>query len=170
MVSKGLLSESIEKINKKYSIIGGISLYFLSFLTVIAALIFGKRSAKRTNLGIEKLGEAISLKNFLTSQDEQLDFQAENQMFFEKLLPYATAFGVEDIWVKRFADLEFRNPDWYEGEYYSALAFTSFSSSFSSGIQSASMSATRSSRGFSSGGGGGGSSGGGGGGGGGGSW
>jgi len=170
MVSKGLLSENIEKINKKYSFIGGISLYFLSFLTSIVAFIFGRKSAKRTDFGIEKLSEAISLKNFLTSQDEQLDFQAKNQMFFEKLLPYATSFGVEDIWVKRFADLEFRNPDWYEGDYFNALTFSSFSSSFSSGIQSASMSATRSSRGFSSGGGGGGSSGGGGGGGGGGSW
>ena len=170
LISKGLFTESIEKVNKKYSIIGGISLYFLSLITAFTAFIFGKKSAKRTELGIEKLGEAISLKNFLVSQDEQLDFQAKNQMFFEILLSYATAFGVEDIWAKRFADLEFKNPDWYEGNFYSALAFSSFSSSFNSGVRNASMTATRSSSGFSSGGGGGGSSGGGGGGGGGGSW
>lgn len=115
----------------------------------------------------------MSLMNFLKSQDEQINFQAMNQMFFEKLLPYAAAFGVEKQWAKRFKDIYLTKPDWYEGENFSNSVFISsmtgniggsMKSSYSSG-----MSSTRSSSGFSSGFSGG-SSGGGGGGGGGGSW
>jgi uncharacterized membrane protein len=94
-------------------------------------------------------------------------------MFFEKLLPYAVAFGVEKVWAGRFKDIKLHNPDWYQS--YDNRAFTtayflgSMNSSFSNFRTSATP--TRSSSGFSSGfSSGGGFSGGGGGGGGGGSW
>ncbi len=148
--------------------------------TVLAAMFFNplllvafflmSRSAKRTSKGGEAYAVIESLNNFVKSQDKQLEFQAKNQMMFEKLLPYAIALGVEKIWVERFKDLEFTKSDWYvSSSGYNALAFTNFATNFSPMVtKNVNISSTRSSSGFSSGGGG--FSGGGGGGGGGGSW
>jgi len=136
----------------------------------VVLLAFLRKSAPRTDIGIEKYSEAASLKNFLVSQDAQLDFQAEKQMFFEKLLPYASAFGVEDVWIKRFGNLDIKAPDWYEGDISNFYALNTINHTIGSAIgSSVSNSSSRSSSGFSSGFSGG-SSGGGGGGGGGGSW
>jgi uncharacterized membrane protein len=144
-------------------------LLFLSVITIniplcITALL-SLKSAKLNDLGIEKLSESLSLKNFLVSQDAQFNFQAKEQMFFEKLLPYATAFGVEKLWVTKFGSFDIKNPDWYVGDY---IYLNTLSSSINRSIAS-SISSTNSSNGFSSGSSGG-FSGGGGGGGGGGSW
>ncbi len=126
----------------------------------VFSLFFGRKIAPRTDFGIEKYSEAKSLENFLKSQDAQLDFQAYNQMFFEKLLPYATAYGVEDVWAKRFKDLNFSQSDWYEGGNYGAMQFSSFSHGLSSSVRSYSSTSSSGSSGGSSGGGGGGGGGG----------
>ena len=92
---------------------------------------------------------------------------------FERYLPYAIAFGVEQVWGDRFQDLIDRalvdpgyRTTWYSGRVMSYGAFShSMSSSFSSSVQSSSTPPSK-----SGGSGGGGSSGGGGGGGGGGGW
>ena len=142
---------------------------FVGFIfTSIVSFALGKNSVNKTRLGIEKYSEAKSLKNFLVSQDEQLNFQAENQMFFEKLLPYASALGVEKVWAKRFKDLNIIKPDWYEGDFSrGVMTFSALNTSVNSNLG---MTNSSSSSGFSSGSSGGGFSGGGGGGGGGGSW
>lgn len=128
---------------------------------------------KKTKLGKEQANVAKSLCNFLSSQSKQLEFQANKQMFFEKLLPYAIAFGVEKVWAKRFSNLKLTLPDWYRG--YNSNTFTTvyFISSLNSSLNSFSSvsqppTPTTSTSGFSSGFSGGSS--GGGGGGGGGSW
>lgn len=147
-----------------------LGMFTLNLLMLVAIASFGMKSAKRTDKGIEKYSEAASLRNFLKSQNEQLDFQAKNQMFFEKLLPYATAFGVENIWIKRFEGMQFKQVDWYEGDFSNTAALSTFSHTLRSSVRSSSTySTTTSSSGFHSGFSGG-SSGGGGGGGGGGSW
>ncbi|KKS31573.1 hypothetical protein A2380_00850 [candidate division WWE3 bacterium RIFOXYB1_FULL_43_24] len=150
---------------------GYLALSIMSFFTgniflAAVSFILGRKSPKRPDSGIQTYSEAVSLKNFLVSQDPQFDFQAQEMMFFEKLLPYATAFGVEDVWIKRFKDLFNTNPEWYRGDDFTRLVV--LNSIVNSSYHSASAS-SRSSSGFGSGFSGG-SSGGGGGGGGGGSW
>ena len=167
-------SKPTEELNKNSTIIG-VGLMTLNILLTLVSVFFGKNTVKRTEKGIEKYSEAFSLFNFLKSQDEQLNFQSKNQMFFEKLLPYAAAFGVEKIWAGRFKDISMVTPDWYEGINFTNSDFvTSMTRSIGGSMRSAyssGMSSTRSSSGFSSGfSSGGGFSGGGGGGGGGGSW
>ena len=80
---------------------------------------------RKTALGSETAGVARSLRNFLASQERQLEFQAKNQMFFEKLLAYAVVFKVEKIWAERFKDIAMKSPDWYQG--YGGARFNSFS-------------------------------------------
>lgn len=149
-----------------FSSLAVVSAIFGNFLLAGVLFILGRKSPERTDLGIEKYSEAISLKNFLSSQDDQIDFQAKEMLFFEKLLPYATAFGVDDIWMKRFKNLYGSTPEWYQGKDLTSLALLNRAVSNSyrvSTYKGSSSSGFRS--GFS-----GGHSGGGGGGGGGGSW
>jgi uncharacterized membrane protein YgcG len=119
---------------------------------IIASLAFGMRSIRYSITGIEKYGEARSLKNFLVSQEDQLDFQAKNQMFFERLLPYATAFGVEDIWAQRFKDIQFTQPEWYSGNNFNPGMYSAFTHALgASSRQAIAASTSSSSSGFSSG-------------------
>lgn len=154
-----------------YMALAVVALMSFNPILFLVALIFGQNMPRKTLFGAEQAAVARSLKNFLTSQDKQLAFQAKNQMMFEKLLAFAVAFGVEEIWAARFKSLGIKNPDWYQsstGGRFNSVAFAhslghGMSSSFAASI--AAHSSTGSSSGFS-----GGSSGGGGGGGGGGSW
>lgn len=143
---------------------GNLPLAFISF-------IFGRIMPRKTQAGSDAYSVSKSLKNFLSTQERQLEFQANKQLMFEKLLPYAIVFGVEKIWAKRFQTLNIKAPSWYSS--YDRGTFNSFIfvSSLNSSMRSFQTAATptRSSSGFSSGFGGG-FSGGGGGGGGGGSW
>lgn len=171
MVSNGSFPDDPHKTRVFYGVITGLALFTMNIFLVLTSLIFGRAMPKKTILGKEQADVAKSLYNFLTTQERQLAFQADRQMFFEKLLPYAVAFGVEKIWAKRFADFALKQPDWYQGYDHRAFNTVVFASALNSSLSSfrASATPTTSSSGFSSGSSGG-FSGGGGGGGGGGSW
>lgn len=182
MIYKGMIKEGFfpadpHQIRIFYGVITTLALFTLNFPLVVSSLIFGRIMAKKTVYGKEQANVAKSLFNFLTSQKRQLEFQAKTnlpdgrQVFFEKLLPYAVAFGVERVWAKRFTNMNLRQPDWYQtydGRAFSILYFTNSLNLSLSSFKSA-VTPTTSTSGFSSGFSGG-SSGGGGGGGGGGSW
>ncbi len=172
LVKEGFFPENPDSIRNKYYVLA-----FFGFLTVnpllfLAGVIFGTLMPRKTEFGAQGAAVGRSLKNFLVSQDEKLAFQAKHGMMFEKLLPYAVAFGVEKIWAQKFKDLNLPPPAWYvssaPGRYSSAHIVKGLQKG--ARVSFASSVGTKSSSGFSSGFTGGGSSGGGGGGGGGGSW
>ncbi|OGK12849.1 hypothetical protein A2859_03465, partial [Candidatus Roizmanbacteria bacterium RIFCSPHIGHO2_01_FULL_37_16b] len=136
LVQEGFFPENPNKIRTFYTVIGSLALTTINFALAFSAFLFGRNMPKKTLLGVEASSIAKSLRKFLVSQERQLEFQAKNQMFFEKLLPYAIAFGVEKIWADRFKDIEMRPPDWYEGYStgrFNSIALTnSLNSSFSS--------------------------------------
>lgn len=171
LTSEGFFPQNPQTVRTIWMVIAVFALFTGNFFLAIVAFVFGRVMPKKTLYGVNQANVGKSLKNFLISQERQLEFQAKNQMFFEKLLPYAIAFGVEKVWAQRFKDITLNSPDWYQG--YNNRVFTtayligSLNSSYSSFRSSATP--TTSSSGFSSGFSGG-SSGGGGGGGGGGSW
>lgn len=173
-VKDGLFPKNPQSVRTGYYILAGIAMFTGNIFLALTAFIFGRVMPRKTVEGVNAFNVSKSLKNFLTSQERQLTFQADKQMMFEKLLPFAVAFGVEKIWAKRFKDLDLKQPDWYSG--YTPIAHfnsTNFVNNINSSMSSFRSAATptRSSSGFSSGfSSGGGFSGGGGGGGGGGSW
>ncbi|MFA9288762.1 MAG: DUF2207 domain-containing protein [Weeksellaceae bacterium] len=170
LVSEGYFPESPQKVRNYYAIIATLAGTTFNFPLMLIAAIFGRIMPRKTWDGVHAANLVRSMKGFLTSQERQLAFQAKNQMFFEQLLPFAIAFGVEKIWAKRFEDLTMSKPEWFESStsHFTPSTFTSHVNSSISSFQSAAT-ASSSSSGFSSGGSSG-SSGGGGGGGGGGSW
>jgi len=171
VVQDGFFVENPDKVRTRYIILGTFAVVTINFPLALAAFIFGTAMPKKTIAGAQARAIADALKNFLTSQDRQLAYQAKNQMMFEKLLPYAIVFGVEKIWAERFKDMDLSKPSWYEGSYGRGFNSVVFVNSLSSSVNTmtSSMTPTSSSSGFSSGFSGG-SVGGGGGGGGGGSW
>ncbi|MFA5136444.1 MAG: DUF2207 domain-containing protein [Patescibacteria group bacterium] len=179
MTKNGFFPKNPNTVRTIWYALGFVALITSNFFLGIVSFVFARVMPRKTVFGAGQANIGKSLKNFLGSQKRQLEFQAKNlpvgrqgQMFFEKLLPYAVAFGVEKVWAERFKDIDLRQPDWYQG--YDNRAFTtaylvnSMHSSFTNFRSSATP--VRSSTGHSSGFGGGGFSGGGGGGGGGGSW
>ncbi len=171
-VQDGFFPKNPDKVRRTYALISGLALITFNFILAVSATTFGRIMPRKTLDGVHAANTARSLKNFLQSQERQLEFQADKQMMFEKLLPYAVSFGVEKIWAERFKDLKLKGVDWYQSstsDVLTAHALTSgingsFAPSFQSAVTPVSSSTGHSS-GFS-----GGSSGGGGGGGGGGSW
>lgn len=171
VVAEGFFLKNPQSTRNMYTILGVFALITGNFPLVLSAFIFGMHMPKKTGYGAEVAAVARSLKNFISSQDRQFKFQAEKQLLFEKMLPFAIAFGVEKLWLERFAKMNLKNPDWYSGYSsgrFNAIAFASTLNATRSSVARAAT-PTSSSRGFSSGSSGG-SSGGGGGGGGGGSW
>ena len=155
-----------------YLALAVVSFIIFNPILFLTSLVFGQNMPRKTLFGAGQAAVARSLRNFLISQEKQLAFQAKNQMMFEKLLPFAVAFGVEEIWAGRFKTLGIKNPDWYvssTGGRFNSVVFAHSLGAGMSGSFAASI-AAHSSTGHSSGFSGGGSSGGGGGGGGGGSW
>lgn len=170
MVTDGFFKTNPKTTRNLYYALGAVAMVTANFVLAFIAFVFGRVMPRKTLLGAKQANVARGLKNFLTSQERQLEFQADRQMMFEKLLPFAVAFGVEKIWAKRFEKFDLKQPDWYQG--YNGSTFNSylFASSLSNSYKSFSVASTPPSSSSSSGFGGGGFSGGGGGGGGGGSW
>lgn len=173
VVRDGLFPKNPQTQRTLSYILAGVGLFTGNFFLAVVAFLFGRAMPRKTVDGVNAAHVALALKGFIISQDKQYKYQAEQQLFFEKFLPFAIIFGVERIWAERFKDIGIEQPSWYES--YTTSAFTtmylvnSLSSGFSPGVVTAAT-PTRSSSGFSSGFSGGGFSGGGGGGGGGGSW
>lgn len=146
-----------------------IALTLLIVINLITRSIYKKRLAKTSDeyYGVMGLRQYIKI----AERDRLLFEQRPDDLpkLFSKLLPFAVALGLGDVWARAFNGLLTANPDWYHGtnNAFSSAAFASSISGLSSSISSASSSGAPSSDGGS---GGGGSSGGGGGGGGGGSW
>jgi uncharacterized membrane protein YgcG len=172
LTSEGYFPQNPNTVRTFYAVIMGVAGVTFNLPLLITGTLFGLNMARKTILGAKTATEAKGMKNFLNSQERQLNFQGEKQMLFEKLLPFAIAFGVEQNWINRFKELNIHEPDWYHGYYSNGFQPAYFASSLNSSVSSISTAATPvvSSTGSSSGFSGGGSSGGGGGGGGGGSW
>ncbi len=168
LVTNGYFRKNPKTTRSLYYALGGVALFTVNFVLSFVSFVFGRFMPAKTLEGAKAAKMAEGLKNFLKSQERQLNFQGDRQMLFEKLLPYAVAFGVEKAWAKRFEKFDLKNPDWYEGTSSTHFNTALFASSLSNSYSNFAVSSTppsSSGSGFS-----GGSSGGGGGGGGGGSW
>jgi uncharacterized membrane protein YgcG len=155
-------------------------------LVAIIGPLLKKTSIFFTEKGFEAELYLRGLKKYIeVAEKDRIEFAnapTKTPELFEKLLPYAMVFGLEEKWAKEFEGLYTKNPEWYSGGStgaFSTIAFVGGMASIQSSVQSSLQSAIvssigsspRSSWSSSSGGSsGGGSSGGGGGGGGGGSW
>ncbi len=168
LMKEKFFPERPDRIRTRYYVLLGMAAATFNITLVLASWIFGRHMPRKTLRGTKQANIAKGLKNFLVSQERQLNFQGNEQMMFEKLLPYAIAFGVEKHWVQRFSSLNLQQPRWYEGSMadgFKTHAMLSMIGDSSAQLSSVGTPQSSSSSGFS-----GGFSGGGAGGGGGGAW
>jgi uncharacterized membrane protein len=145
-----------------------------------AAVVFGLLMRRRSHAGVKMYEDIQGLKLYMeTAESERIKMlqsvsrpyaeKAKTVEFFEKLLPYAVALGVEESWAKQFDNIYREPPTWYSGNM-AAFNTVYFTNSLASSVGALNNSFSASAPSSGSGSGGGGFSGGGGGGGGGGGW
>jgi hypothetical protein len=131
---------------------------------------FGAAMAKWSAKGHAAAWHLQGYKSFIGAVEKHRAPWMETQGMFEKVLPYAMAFGLGARWAQAFAPLHLPPPTWYQGAVIGAAwSPVDFEKSLR-GWSSSMTAAATPPRSSGSGSGGGGFSGGGGGGGGGGSW
>lgn len=169
LANAGMFHKNPKSVRDMYIALIALGAFSFNIPLVLASIIFGMNMPRKTRHGAIEANKAKGMYSFLKSQERQLNFkEADPQIMFERLLPYAVAFGVEKQWAEKFKDVNLTQPDWYQSSsrsFNQASMLNGLNSSYRS--FSAPPVASGSSSGFSSGGG---FSGGGGGGGGGGSW
>ena len=128
-------------------------------LSAIIMIAFAAIMPARTEAGARAREATLGFKEFLSRvEEDRFKRMITSPELFEKYLPYAMAFGVEDRWANAFKDILREPPQWYTG-YYGPFNAGNFSHSISS--MSSAAASSMSSSPSSSGSGGGGSSGGG---------
>jgi uncharacterized membrane protein YgcG len=142
--------------NSPTVLIGGIA------LTALIVYLFGHHLAAKTVRGARTRIECLGFKEFMTRVDGDRIKRMPPDTF-EKFLPYAMAFGVEQHWAKAFQGIITDPPSWYVGSGYGTpgmmwtpIMFTNSMSAFSTtAFQSfsAAPQASSSGSGFGSGGG-----------------
>ncbi len=69
----------------------------------------------KTLAGAESAAKWRAFRAYLDDIDNRLDL-AESKAIFDKYLPYAVAFGLEQSWVTKFAHVATPTPQWYGGD------------------------------------------------------
>ena len=88
----------------------------LPILAAIALFVIGNKVAthlpRKTLKGAEAAAKWSAFKRYLEDieQHENLD---EAKQIFDRYLPYATAFGLEDSWIRKFSQVDTPMPDWF---------------------------------------------------------
>jgi uncharacterized membrane protein YgcG len=140
-----------------------LALGLATALSGLVVLFFGWHMPARTEAGTRALEAVLGFEEFLSRVEaDSFERVARTPATFERYLPWAMAFGVEDRWIRLFDDVLTTPPGWYQSPHPGSFHMPSFGRSLGHLSQTASTAMTTSPR--SSGGsgfGGGGSSGGG---------
>ncbi|HEX8830214.1 MAG TPA: DUF2207 domain-containing protein [Longimicrobium sp.] len=128
--------------------------------SAVIVFVFSRVMPARTPAGARAREAALGFREFLSRvESERYARMITSPEMFERFLPHAMAFGVEDCWAHAFEELYQEPPQWYRGHGTGHFRASDFSSRMSH--MSSSAASTMSSSPSSSGSGGGGSSGGG---------
>ncbi|MBD3361037.1 DUF2207 domain-containing protein [Candidatus Peregrinibacteria bacterium] len=113
---------------RKIYIGAGITLIFISFqiiafsvalflgllLSGITISIVGNFLPRKTKKGTETYYKLRGLYEYIeTAEKDRMKFQEEQNILFEKLLPYAISFGLVKKWANAFKGIITRPPTWY---------------------------------------------------------
>jgi uncharacterized membrane protein len=76
--------------------------------------IFGRYMPRKTRKGTESYYHLRGLYEYIdTAEKDRMEFQEKENIIFEKLLPYAMAFGLISKWANAFKGLVKEPPQWY---------------------------------------------------------
>lgn len=105
----GTVLSEVQGLSGAAAVIAGIS-------TGLIVIGFGWFMPSRTERGTRVLENTLGFEEFLRRvEKDRLERLVKTPELFEKYLPYAMAFGVEDKWARAFEDIYTKAPEWYEG-------------------------------------------------------
>ena len=152
-------------IKTMWMVLSPVALIAAAILSALILFVFAQIMPARTESGARAREATLGFKEFLERVDsDRYKRMITSPEMFERYLPFAMAFGVEEKWARAFENIYREPPTWYYGGtgHFSATNFSSSISNMSSAAAS-SMSSSPSSSGSGGGGSSGGGSGGGGG-------
>lgn len=155
---------TILSLNRVFTLFAPASLVFAAGISFIILVAFAQLMPARTTEGARAREGALGFKEFLSRvEEDRYKRMITSPELFEKYLPYAMAFEVEENWANAFKDIYHETPNWYTGTgRFDAVSFGHSISTMSNAAAS-SMASSPSSSGSGGGGSSGGGSGGGGG-------
>jgi uncharacterized membrane protein YgcG len=90
----------------------GMGYVLFTALCGVPMWILAGRMPRRSRKGLDALARVRGMQEYMmTAERERM--KALPMGTFEKLLPFAIAFGIHDRWLKAFKDLFQQPPDWY---------------------------------------------------------
>lgn len=128
LIQNGYFKKSPQSIRATYYSLGG-AIAFLSFaligfstpanflsaiITGIIIMIFGRFMPSKTQKGTETYYQLKGLYEYIdTAEKDRMKFQENHKILFEKLLPYAMAFGLVKKWAAAFDGILATPPKWF---------------------------------------------------------
>ncbi len=83
------------------------------FILSVILIVISSRMPKKTQLGAEEAAKYRAFRTYLADIDKYENIDAKNDIF-QKYLPYAIAFGLEEDYTRKFAAAGTTTPSWYE--------------------------------------------------------
>jgi uncharacterized membrane protein YgcG len=94
--------------------ITGILFTISLILSGIAIVFIGRKMPKKTSKGSEAYYQLKGLYEYIsTAEKDRMKFQEDKNILFEKLLPYAMAFGLIKKWSNAFEGILKTPPVWF---------------------------------------------------------
>ncbi|MCA9954505.1 MAG: DUF2207 domain-containing protein [Anaerolineales bacterium] len=138
LIHEGLVDRSPDKVRTKYMVIAGLifALAAIAFIGLVAILpedasyvaccgsvalgltallmgIVGRYMPNKTSKGAEEKAKWDAFRNYLKNIEEYQSLDQVGELF-EKYLPYATAFGLDRTWIRKFSGVPNTPiPPWY---------------------------------------------------------
>ena len=122
----------------------GLILILPLIISGVTIALFSGIMPRKTLKGAETYYELKGLQEYIkTAEKDRMEFQENANIFFEKLLPYAAAFGLIKKWTTAFEGLLTVPPTWYvmhRPGRFSATAFADDLNSFGHSMQNTAFS------------------------------
>jgi uncharacterized membrane protein YgcG len=80
--------------------------------SMIALIFVGRHMPRKTPLGTEEAAKWLAFKRYLENIEEYSDLDTVKDKF-EQYLPYATAFGLERRFIRKFSTVDTPAPSWW---------------------------------------------------------
>lgn len=156
ILSKGYYYANPDVVSSNYNAVGWCIIFIGGFISVIAEnasavlwsiiigvawIVIAQFMPKKTKTGIKIYADVLGLKEYISRAERYtIDFfnaPEKNPKEFERLLPYAIAFGVEKKWMRAFKDVFAGNDVQITGTNFSTHTFMNDMNAFSSNTVSA---------------------------------
>lgn len=134
LVSNRYFLSSPDRVRNMYKYVGMaiifLGLLFLSGMVTklvvaisgLIVVIFSRYMPKKTKRGVSINHHLLGFREFIerAEKDRIKKFADEDPKVFDRILPFALVFGLEEKWAEAFSNVFTEPPDWYSSDRYGA--------------------------------------------------